>query len=93
MVWEAKLFSVHEGKNGANRLGIGLYFYILVWVNSVFDAVHSPLCLVPCKFDKILLVDKFIEQNFILKILVLETTSRKIFLNFLFIINDTAIIK
>ena len=44
----------------------------------VLDDVQSP-----CKFDKILVVDNFIEQNFILKILVLEITSRNIFLIFL----------
>ena len=52
-----------------------------------------PLCLLPCKFYKILVVGNFIEQNFIFKILVFEINSRKIFLIFLFISYDTAIIK
>ena len=55
--------------------------------------VPSPLSSPQCKFDKILVVGKIIEQNFILKILVLEITSKKIFLIFLFIRYDTAIIK
>ena len=51
-----------------------------------------PLCLVPCKFGKILVVGKMIEQNFILKIFVLEITSRKIFFSF-FSLGTSAIIK
>ena len=40
-----------------------------------YSTLSSPLCLAPCKFDKILVVGKIIEQNFIMKILVLEITS------------------
>ena len=68
------------------------FFHSYIWT-TVFDVIQSPpLCLVLCKFDKILVVGNFIEQNFILKILVLEITSRKIFLIFLSIRYDTAII-
>ena len=48
---------------------------------------------VPYKFSKILVINNFIQQNFILKNLVLEITSRKIFLIFLFIRYDTTIIQ
>ena len=47
----------------------------------------------PCNFGKILVVGYFIEQNFILKILVLEIILRKISLIFLFIRYDTTIIQ
>ena len=62
--------------------------WIINKVYTVFDAVQSP-----CKFDKFLVVGYFIDQNFVLKILVLEITSRKNFLILLFIRYDTAIIK
>ena len=55
---------------------------------TVFDEVQSP-----CKFGKISVVGNFIEQNFILKIFALKINSRKIFLIFLFIRYDTAIIQ
>ena len=58
-----------------------------VHVGAVFDVVQSP-----CKFGKILVVGNFIEQNFILKILVLEIPSKKISLIFLFTRYETAII-
>ena len=53
----------------------------------------SPLCLVLCKFGKILVVGEIIGQNFINKIIVLEITSNQIFLIFLFIRYDTVMIK
>ena len=67
-----------------------IYFLMLFPSNAitVFD-LSSPLC----KFGKILVVGNFNEQNFILKILVLEINSKKIFLIFLFIRNDTKIIQ
>ena len=43
-----------------------------------------PLSISPCKFGKLLIVRNFIEQNFKLKALILEITSRKIFLIILF---------
>ena len=62
---------------------------------TVFDVVQSPPLSSPppCKFGKKLVVDYFVEKKFILKILELEITSKKIFLIFLFIMYDTAIIK
>ena len=62
------------------------------WLYTVFEVVQFPLCLVPCRFDEILVVGYFIKQNFILNF-VLEITSRKILLIFLFIRYDTAIIE
>ena len=52
-----------------------------------------PLSSTPVSMVKKMVVGKFIKQNFILKILVLEITSKKILLIFLFIRYDTAIIK
>ena len=46
---------------------------------TVLDVYNPSICLVPCKFDKILVVGYFTEQNFILNILVLEITSRIFF--------------
>ena len=60
---------------------------------TVFDIIQSRVCLISLKFDKLFVVGNFIEQNLILKILVLKSISRKIFLIFLFIWYDTAIIK
>ena len=54
---------------------------------------YSTLSRSPFKFSKILVVGNFMKQIFIYKILVLEITSIKIFLIFLFIRYNTTIIK
>ena len=60
--------------------------------STVFNFFQFLLCLIPCKFSKILVVGKFFKK-FILKILGLKINSRKIFLIFLFIRYDTTIIQ
>ena len=62
--------------------------------SQIFKCMYLPystLSSSPCKFCKILVVGNFFEQNFILEILVLEITSRKVF--YFFIWYDTAVIK
>ena len=53
--------------------------------STVFDVVQSPLCLVPppCKFGKILVVDHFVEKNYI-EIFRIRNYFKKDFLNFSF---------
>ena len=84
-------------KSNISTYLILLLLKVLLSINgliyTVFDVVQPPLFNLPCKFDKILVVGNFIEQIFILKILVLEITSKKIFLIFHFIRYDIAIIK
>ena len=68
--------------------------YIFLFKYEINNYYRIRRCLVPlCKFDKILVVVNLIEQNFILKILVLEIISRKIFSIFIFIRYDTTIIQ
>ena len=52
---------------------------------TVFDAVQSPLCLVPppCKFGKILVVDNFVEKNYFENFRI-RNYFKKDFLNFSF---------
>ena len=69
--------------------------FVSTTVFTVFNVVQSPppLSSPPVSFYKISVVGNFIEKKFILKILVLEIISKKIFLIFLFIRYDTTIIQ
>ena len=81
LAWQFRLFFHHsqyeESKTKeALRYSLWLIKYCinkiyemnLIWEGSgytVFDAVQSPLCLVPpCKFGKILVIDNFVEKNY-----------------------------
>ena len=59
---------------------------LLEWpAYTVFDVVQSPLCLVPlpCKYGKILVVDHFVEKNYIENFRI-RSYFKKDFLNFSF---------
>ena len=77
-------------------------YYILIfhklskrekWKTPVFEVIQSPLSSPPVSLAKSWSLAISLNKIFILKILVLEITSRMIFLIFLFIRYDTAIIQ